>query len=290
MEDEYIFEFRKVRELGTMINDTFNFIRHNWRDIVSKTWKLLLPYGAIILIFGVYYMISIENTMTNFQKSADFTGLTGMISNMSVYGLVMLLCYSVLQLTILTYIKQYNEYDGDVDEDELQRSVYKRLFPMLILMILVLVVVIISAFFFLIPAFYFGIVLTLAPFIFVFENKGISNSFSDSFSLISGNWWSTFGTLIVLSIVFGIIGYVFSLPAVIYSMASPFIYEPESTTDIFSILRDPAYLALSTISMIGRIIISIISLIGISLVYFDLAEKKNFTGIYKKIDDIGSEQ
>lgn len=289
MENDYIFEFRKVRELGTIINDTFKFIRQNWRDFVSKTWKLLLPYGTIILIFGIYYMMSLEGSMSNLQNTGDFKSLLEVYKNLGLYSIVALLCYAVLILTVLMYIKQYIEFDGDVDEDEIQRSVYKRLFTMAILMVLIGIVVVIGTFFFLIPGFYFVVVLTFAPFLFVFKNKGITDSFSDSFSLISGNWWATFGTLIVVSIVFSLIGYIFSIPSLIYTMASPFIYEPESSTDIFIIFRDPVFLLLSVISMIGRIIISIISIIGISLIYFDLEEKKNFTGINRKIEDIGSE-
>ena len=290
MESDYIFEFRKTRELGAIINDTFAFVRQNWRDFIAKTWKLLLPYGAIILIYGIYYMISIENSMTDFQNTFELKGLINVYSNLALYGIIAMLCYAVLNLTVLTYLKQHIEFEGDVDADELQRSVYKRLFPMAILMILIGILVIIGFFFFIFPGIYFGIVLMFAPFILVFENKGISNSFSDSFSLLSGNWWPTFGSLIVITIIFSIMGYIFSIPGMLYTMASPFISDPEASGNIFIIFKDPVYLLLSTISMFGQIIISIISLIGISLVYFDLSEKKSFTGINKKIDDIGSEQ
>jgi hypothetical protein len=138
------------------------------------------------------------------------------------------------------------------------------------------------------PGIYFAVVLSLATSILAFENKGIGDSISHCFTLIKGQWWTTFGVLFVVNLLVGILGSVFSIPAFIYQMVKMATSFGESDpTAMMSLFNDPIYIALNVLSYIGKFVLSAITLIATVFVYYDLNEQKNLTGTLEKIDSIG---
>ncbi|MBP9602421.1 MAG: hypothetical protein KBE41_13040, partial [Lutibacter sp.] len=140
------------------------------------------------------------------------------------------------------------------------------------------------------PGFYLGTVLSLATSIMVFENKSVGDTFSHCFVLIKGQWWNTFGVLIVVWFLTFILGQAFSIPALIYQMIEMgTMAESEDPIGIFSIFKDPIYLALNIGSYIFQFILYAIPLISTVFIYFDLNEQKNHSGTYEMIDSIGND-
>jgi len=284
MENNYLIEFYKERDLGSIISDTFAFLRQNWRDMLVKTWKIILPYLVLIIGFSIYFFMSFGS----FFEAINSENVGAFFLKFLIFILLVIIFYVIVELAILNYIKLYIANEGYVDEGELKKLVYKKFFPLILLHILVGIIINIGILFFIIPGIYFSVVLVFAPYLFIFEDKSIGESISGSFSLISGRWWITFGTIIVISLIYGIMGYIFSLPAVIYQMVFPLIKDAQTYT-IVDLFKDPVYLFLNVISMLGRFIISVISIISMALVYFDLYEFKTSTGLIRKIDDLGGE-
>ncbi len=124
----------------------------------------------------------------------------------------------------------------------------------------------------------------------VFENKSIGETFSHAFTLIKGEWWNTFGVLIVVWLLLMILGQAFSIPAMIYQFIKlGTVMGGEDPTAVFEIFKDPIYLILNIFSYVFQFVLYSIPLISTVFIYFDLNEQKNFTGTNEKIDSLGRE-
>jgi len=140
------------------------------------------------------------------------------------------------------------------------------------------------------PIVYISIVLSLAMPIMVFESKSIGETISHSFTLIKGEWWNTFGVVLVIGILVSMLGFVFSIPSLIYQLISMGVsVSNEDPTAILGILEDPIYLILNLIAYFGKFLFYSVTLIASAFIYFDLNEQKNLTGTYEKIESLGEE-
>mgnify|MGYP005634918937 CR=1 FL=1 len=88
--------------------------------------------------------------------------------------------------------------------------------------------------------------MSLASSILVFENKSVLDAIGDSFNFIKGHWWETFGISIVIGILVSILGYIFSIPAVIYQLIQGMsLLGSDDPSQMMSMLSDPIYLVLN---------------------------------------------
>ncbi len=291
MEENNFIEFKKERDLGAIITDTFAFIRQNWKSYFLTIVKIVGPVLLMAAAVLVFYMLAISDVFSNSKSLSNNPGgifsklFSWMFSLMFVY----IMLYSLLSMASLFFIKSYIDTRGKPDFNEVKNQVYKNVWKFLGLGVLITVVTVFGAVFCYIPGIYLGTVLSLATSIMVFENRSVGDSFSQSFTLIKGEWWNTFGVLIVVWILVGLLGQVFSIPTLIYQFVKMgTMMGNEDPTAFFETFKDPIYLALNVGSYIFQFILYSIPLISTVFIYFDLNEQKNLTGTLEKIDNLGA--
>ena len=103
---------------------------------------------------------------------------------------------------------------------------------------------------------------------------------------IGGLGLMTFAALFVVGIIVGVASYAFALPAQLYSLASLGIWSGEVDAENFNVV-DPVAILLGTISTLAQFLLNIITVVAGVFIYFDLNEKKNFTGTYERIENLG---
>jgi len=290
METNFI-EFKKERDLGAIITDTFKFIRENWKEYFLTVLKIVGPVLLIALTVLVLYMF----TMSDLFKDLDNVDANpgGFLSKIFswFFGLmfVYILLYTLLSMASLYFIKSYINNFGKPNFNEVKANIYKNIWKFLGLGFLITLVTVAGAIFCYLPGIYLGTVLSLATSIMVFEEKSIGDTFSQAFTLIKGQWWNTFGVLLVVWILLMILGQAFSIPAFIYQMVKMgTMMQNEDPTAVFEIFKDPIYLILNIFSYLFQFILYSIPLISTVFVYFDLNEQKNYTGTFEKIENLGT--
>jgi len=294
MENNNYIEFKKERDLGSIISDTFKFIRENWKEYFTTIIKIAGPFilvGAIVMVFfmGSFSgMFSDMQGIGNDDPSAVFGILGTMFGWVGLLMLVGVLIYVMISVTSLYYIKSYISSKGNVDFNEVRTNTFKNIWKFLGLGILVVIMVLFGAILCYFPGIYLAIVLSLTTSIMVFEDKSIGDTISHSFTLIKEQWWNTFGVLIVVGILVSILGYIFSIPALIYQLIKMgTMIGEEDPTGVFNLFKDPIYIVLNVLSYVGKYIFSSITLIASVFIYYDLNEQKNATGTIEKIDGLG---
>ena len=81
-----------------------------------------------------------------------------------------------------------------------------------------------------------------------------------------------------------IISFVFQIPGSVYMVAKSFVSATGGNADMSG---DFLYLILATVSSAAGNLISIPMTIAFGLIYFDLDEEKNRTGIKAKLEELG---
>ncbi len=282
MNKEYI-EFKRERDLGAIITDAFKFIRLEGKQFFLTILKIAAIPILIAVVAMIYYMMSISSLM-----SEDTSGVIGILTSALIMMLAYLVAFVFINLAGMHYIKSYIENNGAVNQEEISNNTKERFWSFTGFSILVFLIVLASALLCFFPVFYTGIVLSLGASILVFENESATSTIGKCFSFINGHFWETFGVIIVVGLLVGVLGYIFQIPATIYQLVKMGIgLNNEDPTAIFGLFSDPIYLLLNLVSIVGQLMFYSITLITNVFIYFDINEQKNLTGTIEKIDGLG---
>jgi len=283
-------EFKKQRELGEILSDSFGFIRNEFKPFFGTILKIVGPYILVMLISMGFYMYTIGdvfNLTTIGNRTVNWASPVIMVISVLALMLSSIAAYVLAQGTVLYYIKSYIDHKGETNFDEIRQGVYGSFWSLISLGILVGLSVFVGALFCLIPGIYLAVPLSISFAILVFLKKDTMESYQYSFTLIKENWWITFATLFVIYIIVMIATYAFSLPGVIYTWIKMGIFSGEMDAENMNLFSDPIYLLLNILSSLVQFLMNIILLVGTSLVFFNLNEKKNFTGTFERIESLG---
>lgn len=287
-------EFKKERDLGAIISDTFKFLRLEWKPFFGAILKTAFLPIIIAIAALVFYMYSFPNVFGGFgttsingvYETPNFGMLFISVAFMMVFFLI---AYVIMNITALYYIQSYIDNNGRVDFNMIQDRVKDKFWSFTGLFLLIGLLIMISALLCFFPAIYTGTVLALAAPILVFSRMDVGDTISYAFKFVNGHWWETFGVMIVVTIITSIIGYVFSAPALIYYFIKlGTVISANDPSLIAESFKDPIYLALNGISYIGQFILYAVTLISNVFLYFDINEQKNASGAMDQIDSLGN--
>ena len=293
MQDNYI-NFKKERDLGSIITDTFKFIKEEYKTlfrlyIKHVGWLLLLVIAAST--YYQYQSLKISTSVLTETGPAAF--LTEMIADTGIAILLLSvasIAYSALSLVVITsIIKSYVQNNGEINEDEVNQFVKQFFGRTLGSLVVVGLLVFIGFLLCVLPGIYLIVPLSLIFPILVFQEKTFAEAFSESFKLIKNNWWISFATLLVVSILISLIGGLFQLPIVVMTAMETFvsIQDGTGTPGTETLSGNWLYMLFYILGALAQYILGIVTLISLTLVYFNLNEFHNKTGTLEDIDRIG---
>ncbi len=283
-----IIQFKKQREIGAILSDTFKFIRLEWKTLLTMILKIAGPALLIMLIAYIFYannLVGGLGMLSVFGASGFFTPT--LVISVLILAFAGVVYYALLYGTVLGYIKSYIQNNGVVDQVEVRNQVFKRFWGLLGLTMLVGIISMVGFVLCLIPGIYVGVVFGASFAIFMFEDRDATDTISYSFTLIKNEWFITFATILVVGLLYYFIMVVFQVPQYIYFFIKTFTGAETISADP-SKMFDWVYVTLTSISMIFQYILYSIIVIASAFVYYNLNEKKNFTGTLEQIDSLGN--
>lgn len=274
-------EFKKRRDFGQVINDTFTFIRQNIKPLIKTYFTfcgLFVLASMATLLLQQFKMVNVINTVGGMRHTSGI-GLYGIEYFLSL--IFSFASYSSMTVAILSYIAIYVQKGNQTPTlDEVWgffKYYFFRVFGSSFLLMLLLII---GFMFCLVPGFYlFPFIAMMFP-IMVIENSSLSYSFSRSFSLIKENFWVTFGTLIIVWIIVYACTTLIVLPTSLFNMLA-----------MFSSKNPQMSLTLTLITTVLQSlcqVFTIVPIITISLMYFNLVEEKESVGLMERISNFGN--
>ena len=262
-------ELEASRDFSDILNDTFVLIRQNFKPLIK----------AYFVICGVFLITSILiSAFTNFNSDdPTLSFLFGFLKIVfSIFN------STAIHLTVLSFYVIYKE-KGNISPTVMEVWGYFRYYYFRVLgtQFLSTIGLVIGIMLCLVPGIYLGIVFSLVTPIMIIENGNLEYSFKKAFKLIKGNWWLTFGTLLLTGILMALLILALMIPPMIIYGGSQWISGKNLDT-IGDILR-AIMLNLSNI-------LSILPLTALTLLYFALIDEKEGITLLKRMQLFGSKQ
>lgn len=295
MQQRELINFHKEREVGEILSDSFSFIRQNFKPL-SKI--LLKGVGPILLLFVIAF------TAYNFiiLKGSNEVLITGEIENRIgeltsrfattfAFGIlflmvVSLLFYSMFFSSINFAVQSYIENKGEIDVEEVTQKSKEKWFGFFGLALLGGIMMFFGMMALVIPGIYLFVPLSIVFSIMAFRGLTISESISYSFKLIRGSWWKSFLILFLMYLIYWISSFIFQIPLSIYTFIRTFVAARSDNLSMDTIMDWPYYI-LSALSLLVRLVLYGFIIITTTFLYFSLNEKRNRTGVFETIENLG---
>jgi len=290
-----LIQFRKQRELGEILSDVFAFLRNEYKPFFSLILQIILPYlilSFVSLAFLLYTFGDFSSLITSESSPFEADGLNLLM--LSASGLVLAICgilvYVYSYSATLHYIKSYIENNGIVKPDIVKNTVKQTLWSFIGLSILRGFALFIGLMLCIIPGLYLIVPMSVVFCIMIFEQKSVIDAFSDSFTFIKNEWLMSFLVLFVAFIIITVIGGVLNLPTTIYTYIKMGIFSGEfdAASNPLGFYKDPIYIVLNLIGYAFKFFLNFVIIIVTVFIYFNINEKKNFTGTFEQIEALGN--
>jgi hypothetical protein len=131
--------------------------------------------------------------------------------------------------------------------------------------------------------FYFAIMYSLTSAIVAFEGMGAWEALGRAKFLIKDKWWSTFGLIMIISIINSFIAMIFGAPAMVVTFMKVLKVGGGISGNVPLIVT-------TMISTVGQVVVSSLTYIAISFQYFNLVEKRKGNGLKMLIEGIGEKK
>lgn len=273
-------EFKKTRDLGEIINDTFNFLKQQFKPLLS----MFIYFSGVFILGGMVLAIFQQVWLQRAFSMRDFnflrTGLTAFSGQYFLTSVFSLAAYTAMNVSVLSYIALYVSKGNIAPTREEVWNYFKyyffRAFGGSLLMGLFLIA---SFCFCLFPGFYVFPAVSLFLPVMIMENGNISYAFKKAFRLLKGQWWPTAGVIFLLWMITYACMSLVSLPSVLFGFTSLF-------TPNFSGLGSGTVVLMTALQYACQVFM-LLPLTGLALCYYNLEERKENTGLMERIGRLG---
>ena len=268
-------EFRKVRDFGALLGVTFDYIKQNIKLLFKSNLLIGSPF---ILLAGVFMGIY-QSSIFNFRVQPEIEQfaipfLFSMFFMMLSYLVIIIVTYSHL-------ILYKNSEAGNFDIDDVWQNVKRNFWMILFTGIGYSILSFIGFVFLIVPGIYLSIALSIIFIVRLEERLNFFEAVSRCVKIVSGNWWFTFGIIIVVGMIQGFLGFILYVPNYIVTIFLAFTGVDSNTGDLGRVL----YIISSIIATFGVLLYSI-STIAIAFQYYNLVERKEAPGLVQQIEEI----
>lgn len=196
---------RRLRPLGVgnQIDAAFKIYRRRFRTLALC---VLVPVVPIAILSALISAATNENAFTRRTTTdVDATLVGGALATGLLTGLLALLATGACTRAVAA-----DHLGESVSWRESLAFAARRLAPLVAVSLLAVLAAMLGLFVLLVGAIYVAIRLAVATPALLVENPGVTGALRRSWELVQGNWWRTFGVLVVSSLLVGIIAAVIS--------------------------------------------------------------------------------
>ena len=288
-------ELREERDFGQKFNAVFTFIQSNFKPFVKV---IAFTVGPLAIVGGVFFGLF-------FSKFSSLMGLAagdnpdyfGWFAEIAVSYFFLGAASLWMTIAVFSYMAEYEKGNENITIEAVWNRGKGKIWPVIGFSLLIIpVMVIVALIIFALPGnenagiiilkmlllyvaiFYVMITLSLVVPNMVIDDAYLFESIGRGFVLIQGKWWSTFGLLFVMGTIAYIATMVFAIP--FYAGWIITLILQTSATGILTIIG-------ACILFLGSFLMMTLPTLALGFQYFNLVERKEGTGLLKKIDQLG---
>ncbi len=272
------FDHKRTRDLGDILTDTFQYIRVYYKSLLKGLLFFVAPLYLVQAFLMEGYSSEFFANIFNPSATPDLSELFGWQYFASIG--ITLLAYAVLSIVALNHLN-FTEDDTEPTTTDLLEDSGILLARFIGLYLVMMFILFFSALFFLIPALFFGIRLSLASAVIVLEKKGVFESLGRSWELTQNYWWATFALFFIMYIIVLFTSYVLILPSTILSI---FFVDTGTLNDAQGL--STVFTIITAISTAISSLFTCLFHISFALQYYNLVERKEGGSLRAKIEGL----
>src|SRR5688572_27594837 len=186
-------QLRKLRDFGENFNDTFLFLRQNFKPLLRSFFAI-----SSIVMVGLAIFYGINQSRSFSMLGGVFKGSTSRAEqyyNMFTIEYLMLLLFMLLtfitmEVVLGAYVKYYLENDGKKPGIDEVWAIFKRyFFKILLYSIPFALVTLVGLLFCIAPGVYLWVLFTPFPLIVMIEDKDFVETYDRCLELLRENFW-----------------------------------------------------------------------------------------------------
>lgn len=267
----------ETRDFSGNFDTTLNFIKQNYGAIL-KPILIVIP----VILLAVYLQPDTSNIVVDPENLlatyAQFLTFQFFIANFLI-GLALF----IVMLYTTCYMAEYaKSVDGKVNTSNVWPKVFGAILPVFAASILYSILVIVGSILCIIPGIMIFVYLYFYMYVYIVEDRSVVDSLQRSYELVKGNWWVTFGYLIVFGIISFLLSLIFSIPTLFVTIGT--------LMDIKFFTGDVFIYITSFISSIGEVLVYPIVYIAGGVMYFSYRNQLEGLDMESDIDNIGGSE
>jgi hypothetical protein len=280
-------ELRKVRDFSAKVNITFEFIRQNFKALAKS---IVFISGPFIFLQGIFLGLYQQKTLDFGQLRAGLFGeFAAEVGAWLGLGLLFAAASYVSSLIVVNeFVRLYEQREdpSTIEVSEIWEGVKANFLRMTGAGILFVIIVMVGFILLIIPGVYLAVTLSLLAPIMLLEQKNLGEAMSRSFKLITEKWWSTFGLLIVMSLIVSFMGFVFQIPQTVLTMIIAFhkVSDVNATPPLW---QQASLVASTLISTFGSNLLQAIIFLAMIFQFYNLVERQEAQGLLNKLESFG---
>jgi hypothetical protein len=198
------------RGLGDILSNAFELYKANAAKLIQIVAIVVIPLTFILaLLTQVALKQNCDNPSIVLQNGnvvvSNCTVSVGRTLLLSAITYFIAIAIQQLLLGALTRGAAGALLGREVDVSASYRYAFSRLGGLIGLALLVALIVGVGFILLIIPGIIFLVFLSMSVPAFIIERRGVTDSISRSWNLVSGSWWHVFGVIIVAAIIAGIV-------------------------------------------------------------------------------------
>jgi hypothetical protein len=277
-------EFKKLRAFGEVINDTFLFIKENFKPLL----KVFIYLCGFFILTGIIASVMQQLYLQTVPKRAGNPFAFGRIADVFNwnYFLVILVSigsYAAITVSTLSFIALYIKNEKVAPSPEEVWAYFKYYYFRAFFSSIVIGLFLFCAFILcVVPGVYVFPAMALFFPIMILENADFGYTFSRSFKLLKDQWWVTAGVILVIWVIAYACMAFASVPGMILTMIGNFIPGIKEWSKLMIII--------GTILQHISYVFMMIPVIGVTFCYFNLVEVQESTGLMDRIQQFGEDK
>lgn len=267
-------QFRKQREVGVIISDSFEFLKQEIKPIYRLVLIYVLPFVVLYAVGQVYLQRNVLSGIDLSDQEALMENISPFFPNLLMFIFFGLFVQSLLVGTFYSYIEAYVKHGkGNFEFADISSNFFANSLLAMGANFVFTIITFFGLTMCLLPGIFFANTFSLLVFIFIYEKKGLGDALSRSWKLVNTQWWNT--------LIINLLGIAFVWLASMF-MSIPGLLFGVSDNLLSGVQADPTeyptwFWVVSGLSTAVSTILLIIPFTFQAFQYFNLKERENPT-------------
>ena len=269
------------RDFGQKMNVSFEFVTQNFGPLLKA---LAIIAGPPALLCGIAQGMFQSRLLSGRPGGDVLNQFASYLSLEYLFVIVFsLITYFLAYAAVSAFLVLYeeNKSSENLTTENVWKKLTENISGSIVAQIISVLLVLAGTVFFLIPGIYLAICFQFFMIIAIREKLSATDILKRSYKLIQGKWWSTFGLIVIMSIVSGIVSLFFQLPTLAVTIMSTLGFSAVGTN-----LKTLTIIA-SAISMVGSTVVQGIVWVAVAFQYYNLVERLEGSSLRAEIESLG---